>query len=252
MSFFASIPPVLENAHLFLLHLPIGLVVAALLLEFWTWRQPEGRFLVEKALAANAFFAVWAAAAGLVLANRGDYPESALALHRWAGVACAVTAVLAWWLRARRGVLAGRVGLGLVVVATGIAGHLGATLTHGDGLIAWSTTPQTRVVSVPSESAPPAGVFTEIHPLLVTHCVECHGPERQRGRLRLDTLAAAKRAGSSGVPALVPGEVGASELLRRIGLPRSDDEAMPPGERTPLSAGERAALATWVAGMAGD
>ena len=40
-----------------------------------------------------------------------------------------------------------------------------------------------------------------------------------------------------------------SELVRRILLPRDDDEAMPPGDSPPLSAAEIAALEEWVKGL---
>jgi mono/diheme cytochrome c family protein len=88
-----------------------------------------------------------------------------------------------------------------------------------------------------------------MHPLLVDNCVECHGEEKQKGRLRLDTLAGAFAQGRSGEPGIVPGEPEASEVLRRIALPRDDEEAMPPGDHDALTAAERKTLADWVAGM---
>jgi mono/diheme cytochrome c family protein len=250
----AAWPRGLGNAHLLLLHLPIGLMVAVVLVELWTWRDAAARPLVEKLLAINAVFAVLTAGAGLVLAAQGDYPANALGWHRWMGVGCAVTAVLAWWLRARRGLLAGRLGIGLLAVMTTVAGHLGATLTHGEDLLVWSAKPARSLVEArPVAAEASAGGLvkgTDVHPLLVKHCVECHGPEKQKGRLRLDTLAAAKEAGKSGERGVVPGDLAASEIVRRVELEREDEEAMPPGERTPLSADERAALRAWVAGLA--
>jgi uncharacterized membrane protein len=254
---FASLPPALGNAHLMLLHLPVGFAVAAALLEVWTWRDAAGRAVVVKLLATNALLALLTAAAGLVLAEQGDYPENALNWHRWAGVACALVAVAAWWLRARRGVAAGRAGIVALLIATTLAGHLGATLTHGDGLLAWSSRPPQATRLAGEDAArgeavgdPAAGVLSEVHPLLEKHCVECHGPEKQKGRLRLDTLAAARAAGKSGERGVVPGDATASEILRRVELSRDDDEAMPPGERTPLTATERAELTAWVTGLA--
>jgi hypothetical protein len=244
---FEVLPPVVGNLHLLLLHLPVGFVVAALLLEIWTWRDPAGRCLVGRLLAANAIGAFLTATAGWVLAAQGDYPEAALGWHRWAGVGCAVVAVFAWWLRARRGLLAGRVGLILLTGVTALAGHLGATLTHGDGLMVW-----TRPTGKPERVSPPgaAGLAADaVHPLLVNNCVECHGEEKQKGRLRLDTLAAAKAKGRSGEPGIVPGDPEASEVLRRVALPREDDEAMPPGDHDPLTASERKTLTEWVAGL---
>lgn len=239
-------PPALGNLHLLLLHLPVGFVVVAVLLEWWTRRDEAGRAMVERVLAANAFFSILTAAAGLVLAEQGDYPELALGRHRWAGVICAVLGVLAWWLRARRGVLAGRVGMGLALAGTVVAGHLGATLTHGDELFAWSR-PAAAVASVVGKPIQAEG---EVHPLLVKYCVECHGEKKQKGRLRLDTLAAAFQGGRNDGAAIVAGDAEASAVMLRIDLPRDDEEAMPPGEKKPLSGGERAELAAWITSLA--
>lgn len=241
-----SLPPALGNIHLLLLHLPVGFVVVAVMLEWWTRRDAAGRVVVERVLAANAFFAILTAAAGLVLAEQGTYPELALGRHRWAGVVCAVLGVLAWWLRARRGVLAGRVGMGLALAGTVVAGHLGATLTHGDELFAWSR-PEVAPKIVVKE---PIHAEGEVHPLLVKYCVECHGEEKQKGRLRLDTLAAAIQGGKNDGAAVVAGDPESSAVMLRIDLPRDDEAAMPPGEKKPLSAGERAELAEWITSLA--
>lgn len=243
---FDSLPPALGNLHLLLLHLPVGFVVVAVMLEWWTRQDEAGRGVVERVLAANAAFAILTAAAGLVLAEQGDYPELALGRHRWAGVICAVLGVLAWWLRARRGVLAGRIGMGLALAGTVAAGHLGATLTHGDELFAWSK-PAATVADVVEGSIQAEG---QVHPLLVKHCVECHGEKKQKGRLRLDTLAAAFQGGRNDGAAIVAGDAEASAVMLRIDLPRDDEEAMPPGERKPLSVGERAELAAWIESLA--
>ena len=37
-----------------------------------------------------------------------------------------------------------------------------------------------------------------VRPTLVEHCIRCHGPEKQRGGLRLDTREGLLRGGESG------------------------------------------------------
>lgn len=267
MDAFAVLPPVFGNLHLLLLHLPVGLMVAAALMELWTWRDAAARRLTGKILAANVWFAVLAAAAGLLLAEQGGYAEAPLARHRWAGIVCAVTAAAAWWLHARKGKLAGRIGLAALVVATTVAGHYGAVLTHGDGLLAWSKpgkiSPRAVADPVPGsdyaaaaagDTAPAALVEPgKLHPLVELHCVECHGAEKQKGRLRLDSLSEAFKAGRSGDAAVTPGDPGASELMRRILLPADDEEIMPPVEdgRAPLTVAEKEELRRWIASLAG-
>jgi mono/diheme cytochrome c family protein len=83
----------------------------------------------------------------------------------------------------------------------------------------------------------------DIRPLLHARCVECHGPEKQKSGLRLDTKAGAMRGGASG-PSIVPGKSGESELIRRVSS-ADKNEMMPPiGER--LSAREIALLRAWI------
>ncbi|MBL9123347.1 MAG: PSD1 domain-containing protein [Planctomycetaceae bacterium] len=89
----------------------------------------------------------------------------------------------------------------------------------------------------------------DIRPLLSDNCYACHGPDagqRQAG-LRLDQQAAALAALESGAKAIVPGDVQASELLRRVRLPPDDPERMPPADSgKTLSAAQVALLAKWI------
>jgi hypothetical protein len=69
----------------------------------------------------------------------------------------------------------------------------------------------------------------DVRPIFQSRCLTCHGPDKQRGGLRLDNKAALA-GGDAGV-VIVPGQVEKSPLIRRI---TSSDEAerMPPkGER---------------------
>src|SRR5262249_49101036 len=57
---------------------------------------------------------------------------------------------------------------------------------------------------------------SKVRPLLAERCLECHGPEKQKGNLRLDSLAAILKGGDSG-PALVAGKPEESLLVQAIG-----------------------------------
>jgi hypothetical protein len=54
-----------------------------------------------------------------------------------------------------------------------------------------------------------------IRPVLATECLECHGAEKQKGGLRLDSRAGWQKGGESGA-AIVPGDPAKSLLLRTI------------------------------------
>ena len=101
------------------------------------------------------------------------------------------------------------------------------------------------VIAEKSKTAEIAPNFhREVRPILESTCVECHGIEKQKGGLRLDTLAYAQKGGDSG-PALVAGNLEDSLLLDRIFLPADDDEIMPP-ENGPLSPVQQDILRRWI------
>ncbi len=98
------------------------------------------------------------------------------------------------------------------------------------------TTSLLMLATVALAENPPARVdyLGEIKPLLAARCYTCHGVVRQKGDLRLDTVAFMKKGGSNGA-ALIPGQASRSLLIQRICAPEGK-KRMPPeadGERLP-------------------
>ena len=81
----------------------------------------------------------------------------------------------------------------------------------------------------------------EVRPLLAAHCIKCHGPEKQKGGLRLDAKADALKGGDTG-PAVVPGKPDDSLLVKAVR--HEADLEMPPGKK--LSDEQIATLADWI------
>ncbi len=99
------------------------------------------------------------------------------------------------------------------------------------------------VLSVESLSADDSARFVEdVLPVLQAKCVSCHGPQKQEGGLRLDSLAAARKGGESG-PAIVPGQIDKSLLVKAISF-RDLDLQMPPKQK--LSDKQIQSLTQWV------
>ncbi len=67
----------------------------------------------------------------------------------------------------------------------------------------------------------------DILPVIQRRCTECHGKDKQKGKLRLDSFAELQK-GADGESVVTAGKAGESSLLVRISLPDSDDERMPP------------------------
>lgn len=91
-----------------------------------------------------------------------------------------------------------------------------------------------------------------VAPLFQDHCVGCHGPARAKAGLRLDSFAALMLGSRHGA-VIRAGDPGHSELVSRISLPSSDDRAMPPSGKTPLTDDEVTVIRLWVgAGASGS
>lgn len=90
----------------------------------------------------------------------------------------------------------------------------------------------------------PVSYTRDIKPLLKERCFTCHGALKQKGGLRLDTVALMRQGGEHG-PAVEPGKADQSVLLRRVtavGVGR-----MPPAsEGEALSAGQIALVRAWI------
>ena len=98
-------------------------------------------------------------------------------------------------------------------------------------------------------SAPPAPTDEDIaffeskvRPVLVEHCISCHGEKKQQGGLRLDTRAGVRAGGDSG-PAVVSGKPGESRLVKAVRHVEADLK-MPP--KAKLTAEQIASLEEWV------
>ncbi len=92
------------------------------------------------------------------------------------------------------------------------------------------------------DSDPSAHFQERVFPLLQARCMSCHGPEKQKGGLRLDSRAAVLKGGESGA-AIVPGDPAKSLLLQAVNQTHPEIK-MPPKEK--LAADQVEALTRWI------
>jgi hypothetical protein len=122
-----------------------------------------------------------------------------------------------------------------------------ALVTAGPSLL-WAAPAQKRAggdsLDLPDPVQRPVKYFGDIHPVLVEHCVSCHGPEKQKGGLRLDSRELALAGGSSYGAAIVPGKGAESPLLRFTAHLEPDME-MPPKKKI-LSEETLSILRAWI------
>ncbi|MEY2822125.1 MAG: hypothetical protein RL105_1697 [Verrucomicrobiota bacterium] len=84
---------------------------------------------------------------------------------------------------------------------------------------------------------------SKVRPVLIKRCYECHSAEHKvKGGLKLDSRAGWQEGGDNG-PAIVPGDLSKSLLIKAVRY-QDEDFAMPPKSRLP--ADEVAILEEWV------
>ena len=99
----------------------------------------------------------------------------------------------------------------------------------------------------PLTAAQKADYAKLIQPMFDAHCVSCPGPNKEKGKLRLDTLEATLKGGKN--PTFVIGKPDSSMLLARVFLNRTAGDVMPPKDEKPMTEKQKEALYAFVEGQ---
>ncbi|MES2466096.1 MAG: c-type cytochrome domain-containing protein [Verrucomicrobiota bacterium] len=256
----APLPPFLNLSgkfHPLILHLPIGMLVGAVLLECVTGPLRRHDAAVTLLLWLGFVSSMKAVLAGYFLAQPGGYPQDVLQWHLWSGISVPVLTfitLLAKLHHQQKSPLMSsslyRVPLFTTAAALFVAGHFGGTMSHGDILKDIKTfvkTPAAAPVVTAGSPLTDLVIYDAvIAPMMESKCVSCHGLEKQKGELQLHTHEAMIKAGESEKLAIIPGKSAQSESVLRILLPASHDDHMPPENKPQITAAELEVLQWWV------
>jgi uncharacterized membrane protein len=229
--------------HPLVVHFPIVMLIVAIVLE---WRRNDVlQEFKDIWLGLTAIGAACSALAGLFLSKEGGYQPEVLSWHQWTGVGVSAGALI-WWLWRNqirsKSLISNAFSLSLLGLVV-LAGHKGATLTHGDNYLLEPMFPSEQIASVPKEDAL---VFQHVvKPILEKKCISCHNAGKLKGDLNLETEASILKGGKNG-PLWDPNAPDFGLLLRRIHLPVEEKEHMPPKGKSPLDAEELAILNLWI------
>jgi uncharacterized membrane protein len=247
----------LGRFHVLALHLPIGIILAAVAVQ-WLGRKPRYRHLA----AAGPF--LWGAAAltaivtvilGYLHFAEGGFSGPSASAHRLYGTSVAVVATAVWWVSRESAALYRPVELGggvLLLALVTITGHYGGNLTHGSTfLIEYAPAPLRALLGAEARRARVANVADAdpyhdvVAPILQTRCSNCHNDDKRNAEFSMASYASTLAGGETG-RAIVPGNAAGSELYRRISLPHDDEEFMPAEGKTPLTAEQTEILRWWI------
>jgi uncharacterized membrane protein len=242
-------------------HLPIAILVLVPLLEL-AGRSRRFSYLlaaVNFLLAVGICGTIGAATLGWCLARSGAYAGPIVVQHMWGGVSAAAATWFCWVLRNRESVVwrqrhyAFTLALSLGLVS--FTGYRGGQLAHGENHLTENMPANLHSLFGLVSPAPidsnlanrgPATFYGErIQPVLEAHCVTCHGQNKHKAGLRLDSYESVMHGSKRG-PVIKPGEPKTSELFHRITLPPADDDFMPAEHKRPLSASDVKIIELWI------
>lgn len=203
---------------------------------------------VKYSLLLGMLAAIASCISGLLLADGGDYEEGLVCKHQWFGIGVAIIAIAAYYFFVK-GSAVTRWVMPLLVLLIIITGHLGGSITHGEDYLTKgfsSKKSDGKFVSKPIPNVQQAAVYNDIvQPILEARCYNCHGPNKQKGKLRLDEQTFIEKGGDDG-KVIIAGSAGESELIKRILLPKDNEDHMPPKEKAQLTKEQIELLNWWV------
>lgn len=238
----------LGKAHILLLHLPIGILLLAIVFE-WAkhlkWMDIPSHML-SFTYGAGMISALLACITGYTLSVNDGLSDPLVSWHQWSGVATFIYALF-MFLHSRFKLSAYQRWLSLILLTLVIiTGHLGGSITHGeDFLNPFSLGGSDGVTSGFSiDNIEEAEIYEDVIQVIFNNkCVACHGPKKVKGKFRMDNKEFLLAGGKSGKSIIHSGSE-QSELVRRITLPLSEEDHMPP-KRKPQLTDEEIILVQW-------
>jgi uncharacterized membrane protein len=252
----------LGRFHPLVIHLPIGFLCLAILIEFF-FRKQSGtnlQSLVRFIWLLAALSSTLSVVLGYFLSLQGGYDEKTLSWHKWGGImlACFVHFCYFW----KKYSIQKPISRFIFPVSTGICtlllivtGHNGGSLTHGsDYLSEYKPESFSELFGISAEHAETkkinsldsADIFTDaIQPILKSKCVSCHNTNKKKGGMILSSFDEILKGGEDG-PGVVAGNLEKSGIYSRITLPEDDKKFMPANGKKPLTKDQIAIIKWWI------
>lgn len=236
--------------HPLLVHLPIGILLFTIVLQWLSIKEKWASLqsVIPLGYLLGAASAIVSCITGYLLGSAGEYDETVLNLHQWMGILTAFTSIAGYLFSHNQQNL--KYIAWAMVVLVSITGHLGGTLTHGEGYLtkAFTSSGSDSITTKKTlTNAQDALVYADvIEPILKEKCYSCHAASKQKGGLRLDNADWVVKGGKNGA-VLKPGNALGSELYHRVILDPIEEKHMPPKGKPQISEKERILLEWWIA-----
>ena len=229
--------------HPLVLHFPIVIGIAIVIYFIFFQNKALEENTEKFILVGNALMASMVALLGLFLSKQDAYDTNTLNLHKWGGLSIAFISWLLIYIKNIATNYKKIIALVYLLVLLFFT-HQGALLTHGENAL---SIPTAAVVAEEVKTVDSSlSVYEKaIAPILTQKCVSCHGPDKVKGKLQLQSPELIIKGGKDG-NILTSFHNGEALLLQRIHLPNADEKHMPPDGKLQLTLEELTLLTKWV------
>lgn len=185
----------------------------------------------------------------------GEYVGDVMQQHLWAGTALTASMAIACFLFLsfyHSGSTAIYTSYFLVLLFANVVliytSHQGGSLTHGSEYLTeyMPALIKTQETWEPKPVEEMLVYEDMIVPFLDKKCMSCHNSNKAKGGLVMSSYEEILKGGKSEHPTLKPGSAAESEMYRRVMLPESDEDRMPPEGKVPLTKEEISLLEWWI------
>src|SRR6187397_908412 len=236
--------------HPVLVHLPIGILLLAALFQLLTLKPKHAALQTATGIALfwGMISAILSCISGYFLSLSGDYDDELVDMHTWFAIATASISLIAYLFNRWENEFAKWVIL-LMVPLIFVTGHLGGSLTHGSDYLTkgFSKDSIAEKETKPIADVQEANAYADIiQPIFESKCYGCHNKSKKKGKLRLDEPEFILKGGKDG-EVIKPGNADESDMMKRLLLPRNEEDHMPPKEKPQLKDNEIELIHWWIA-----
>ncbi len=253
----------LGRLHPIIVHLPVGFIILGLLLQWYDRQKNELNNVVSLIFLWGGLCAVLACLTGYLQYLGEGFAFETVKFHLWSGI---LTTIFCFGMFVRLKepkqfnflLSIPKLALSILIfILISLTGHLGGSITHGEDYLVEPLpnniktalgfeTFEEKKIALDEQNWQDAKLYDDvIKPILNNKCLSCHNPKRRKGELLLHTEKDILKGGENGEVIIAKNAL-QSELFRRINLPKTDEDHMPPKDKSQPTKEEISLIGAWI------
>ncbi|WP_026810466.1 c-type cytochrome domain-containing protein [Arenibacter latericius] len=257
------IQQLIGRLHPIVVHLPIGFIITALLLQWIDRKENKQEEVIAQVFLWGFIAATIACISGYLLYIGEGYSFDTVKIHLWVGIATALFSGLMYLRVKENSKVEFLQRIPKIILSFSLlflismTGHLGGSITHGSDYLLEPLPTSIKIAlgfKVNSYEMPKleeasweeSNFYNQvIQPILNNKCLSCHSPNKSKGDLQLNDAEGILKGGENG-DVIIPKDAKNSPLYARLILPQDHEDHMPPKEKTQLSKEEIEVIKAWI------